>query len=152
VSADGKLTMKQRKLVQGVAVGKTQKQAAIDAGYSPKTAQSIASQELNKANVIVALTDLMDNMGLSDAALLIKHRELLNAQKQISGVKDKSGDPMAADAGSLEFVEVPDYPVQAKALEMAYKLKGKFVEKQEVKHSGEIISKIERTIVRPPAA
>lgn len=131
-----KLTVKQRKLVQGIVEGKTQGQAAIDAGYSELGAQSRASQEIKKDNVRVALTDLMDNMGLSDAHLLMKHRELLEAQKQISGVKDKGGNPQDADAGSLEFVEVPDYPVQAKALEMAYKLKGAFIDRKEISGPG----------------
>lgn len=120
-----KLTDKQRKLIKGVAEGKTQKQAAIDAGYSPKCADEIASQQLNKDSVKASLQDLMEHMGLSDGALLIKHRELLNAQKQLSGVKD-------ANSGSVEFIEVPDHAVQCKALEIAYKLKGAFVEKKEV--------------------
>lgn len=125
------LTTKQRKLIKGIAEGKTQKKAAIDAGYSEKSAESIASQELNKTQVKATLQDLMEHMGLSDGALLVKHKELLNAQKQLSGVKD-------ANDGSIEFVEVPDHQVQAKALEMAYKLKGAFVEKIDATVKGEI--------------
>lgn len=121
---EAKLTVKQRKLVNGVAEGKTQKQAAIDAGYSEKCAKEIASQELNKPSLKATLQDLMEHMGLSDGALLIKHRELLNAQKQLSGVRE-------AGSESVEFVEVPDHVVQCKALEMAYKLKGAFTEKIE---------------------
>ena len=119
------LTSKQKKLVQGIVEGKTQKQSAIDAGYSEKCASEIASQQLNKDSVKATLADLMEHMGLSDGALLVKHRELLNAQKQISGVRD-------ADGGSVDFIEVPDHAVQSKALEMAYKLKGAFVEKREI--------------------
>lgn len=120
-----KLTTKQRKLIKGVVEGKTQKQAAKEAGLN----EQYASDILKKPEVRATIQDLMEHMGLSDGALLIKHRELLNAQKNISGVKDKGGNPMEADSGSLEFVEVPDYPVQCKALEMAYKLKGAFVDK-----------------------
>lgn len=124
-----KLTTKQRKLIKGVIEGKTQKQAAIDAGYSEGSAETTASKTLAKEQVKASIQDLMEHMGLSDGALLIKHRELLEAQKQISGVKDRGGNPKEADGGSLEFVDVPDYQIQAKALEMAYKLKGAFVDK-----------------------
>lgn len=116
-----KLSLKQKKLVKEVISGKTQKEAAKSVGYS----KTYASELLNKPELSVSIRDLMSHMGLSDGHLLIKHRELLNAQKQLSGVKD-------ANSGSLEFVEVPDHVVQAKALEMAYKLKGAFVEKKEI--------------------
>ena len=138
VDKPAKLTTKQRKLIKGVVEGKTQKQAAIDAGYSEKSAETIASQQLAKEQVKATIQDLMEHMGLSDGALLVKHRELLEAQKQISGVQSKGGNPRDADGGSLEFVDVPDYQIQAKALEMAYKLKGAFTDKAEIKHSGAI--------------
>ena len=122
-----KLTTKQRKLIKGKAEGKTTRRASKDAGLN----EQYACDLLKKPEIKATIQDLMEHMGLSDGALLIKHRELLNAQKQISGVKD-------ANSGSLEFVEVPDYQVQVKAMELAYKLKGAFTDKTEIKHSGAI--------------
>jgi hypothetical protein len=112
-----KLNLKQKKLIKEIVGGKTQKAAAKTVGYS----ETYASEILKKPEVVVTIQDLMSSMGLSDGALLIKHKELLNAQKQISGVRD-------SDSGSIEFIEVPDHQVQFKALEAAYKLKGAFSE------------------------
>ena len=112
------LTVKQKKLIKGVAEGKTQKQAAIDAGYSPKCADEIASQQLNKDSVKQTLQQLMEKMGLSDDELLVKHKELLNAKRQVSD--------------GTKLVDLPDYQTQIRALDSAYKLKGAYVEKREV--------------------
>lgn len=117
------LTQKQRKLVKGMVAGKPQGEAAKAAGLN----ESYASQVLKTPKLKLAIADLMDKVGLSDDKLLEKHKQLLEAQKVVSAVGGKD-----AGAGSVDFIEVPDHPVQAKALEMAYKLKGKFVEKQEV--------------------
>ena len=135
-----KLTIKQKKLVKGIVAGKTQRQAAKEAGLN----ESYASNILKEPHIVLKIQDLMEGMGLSDAVLLIKHRELLNAQKQISGVKD-------ADGGSVEFIEVPDYQTQIKALESAYKLKGAYVEKKEITGPGgtNLFTNIQINLVKP---
>lgn len=104
------ITPRKRKLIKGIVDGKTQRQSAIDAGYSPKSAESQASQILKDPKVQQSLQDMMDEAGLSNDILLSKHVELLHAKRG----------------------EVPDYQTQTKALEMALKLKGAFVEKKEV--------------------
>lgn len=118
------MTIKKKKLIQGVVEGKSQKQAAIDAGYSPKSAESQASQILQEPKVKQSLIELMDEMGLSDSVLLAKHKELLNATR-------------TTDNG-----DIPEYQIQAKALEMGYKLKSAFVEKSDVNVSGGLTIKI----------
>jgi hypothetical protein len=60
----------------------------------------------------------MAEHGLDNKSLLKKHRELLNATRTII-----SGDTA---------IESPDYTIQSKALEMAFKLQGAFTEKHEV--------------------
>lgn len=62
---------------------------------------------------------------LPDKKLITKHEELLEATKQISvrGGKD-------ANAETDDFIEVPDYQVQAKVLELGYKVKGKLSNNQ----------------------
>lgn len=101
-----KLTTRQKKLVKGIVSGQTQKQAAISAGFS----ESYASQVLNVPKVKETLAEMMDKAGLSDDVLLAKHVELLNAK----------------------YDDRPDHTTQKGALEMAYKLKGAFVEKREI--------------------
>jgi hypothetical protein len=120
------LTIKQKKLVKGVVAGKTQKQAAIDAGYSPKHAESAASHELNKAQVKATLQSLMAKHGLDDASLLKVHADMIQATKVVSAVGGKD-----ADSKTMDFIDVPDWQARGKGLEMAYKLAGAFVEKKE---------------------
>lgn len=121
------LTTKQRKLIKGIAEGKTQKKAAIDAGYSAKSAESIASQELNKTTVKATLLELMEKHGLDDESLLRTHAEMIQATKVVSAIGGKD-----AGAGSVDFIDVPDWQARGKGLEMAYKITGKFIEKKEV--------------------
>jgi len=104
------ITPRKRKLLKGIVDGKTQRQAAIDAGYSPKTADSQASQILKDVKVSASLQDMMDAAGLSNETLLAKHVELLHAKRD----------------------DAPDYQVQFKALEACYKLKSAFVERKEI--------------------
>ena len=115
VKKPAKLTTKQRKLIKGVAEGKTQKQAAIDAGYSPNSAESIASQELNKTTVKATLLELMEVHGLDDASLLKVHSEMIQATR---------GEE-----------EAPDWQARGKGIEMAYRLKGAFTENVKIEVS-----------------
>lgn len=56
-----KLTAKQKKFVKAVASGKSGTEAAIKAGYSKKTAYSIANQNLKKLEVKEALEKEIDS-------------------------------------------------------------------------------------------
>jgi hypothetical protein len=122
-----KLTGKQRKLVQGIAQGKSQRQAAKAAGMD----STYASKVLKKPQVSATLQELMEKSGLGNSVLLSKHRELLNASRTVSAISGKD-----ANAGTVDFIEVPDSPVQVKALDLAYKLRGAYIDKLEI--SGEI--------------
>jgi phage terminase small subunit len=63
--AKPKLTVKEAKLVKGVASGKPKYIAAIDAGYSPKSAPQIADETLKKPNVQEALQAELIRQGIS---------------------------------------------------------------------------------------
>jgi hypothetical protein len=76
---------------------------------------------LRNDKVKKSIHELMARSGLSDDRLLEKHRELLNAQKIISVACSKEGEN-----ATIEYTEVPDYAVQVRALEMAYRLQGAF--------------------------
>lgn len=56
-----KLTVKQKKFVKAVASGKSATQAAIKAGYSKKTAYSIANENLKKPEIKQALEKEVDS-------------------------------------------------------------------------------------------
>ena len=81
------------------------------------SAKSIGGENLTKLD----FADLMDEKGLTDEKLVGKLSELLEAQKTVSAVSGKD-----ANAGTVDFVDVPDSPVQLKALEISLKLKDKF--------------------------
>ena len=49
------LTERQKKFAIGVAQGKTYTQAALDAGYSEKTAASTGSENMKKTNILEAV-------------------------------------------------------------------------------------------------
>lgn len=55
-----KLTARQRRFAEGVARGKTYTQAAIDAGYSEKTAGSTGSENMTKPNIKQAVEEIQE--------------------------------------------------------------------------------------------
>ena len=54
------LTKKQREFAKGVASGKTYTQAAIEAGYSKKTAASTGSENMKKNKVLEAIDNYQE--------------------------------------------------------------------------------------------
>lgn len=109
-----RLTAKQRGLIKGIAAGKTNRQAALDAGYgggvNPESASAQASQALNKPNVMSALEAALDRAG----ATLEKSAEVIaKAHAAEKTVVTKLGD----------VVEIgPDHATRLRAAE----LNGKF--------------------------
>jgi hypothetical protein len=79
---------------------------------------------VKKGQVLEALGELMERSGLGDMTLLTKHAELLEATKVVSTVVWKD-----AGTGTVKFIDVPDWKARAKALDLAYRLKG-FYKKQ----------------------
>lgn len=121
-----KSEIRRKKLIRGIVAGKTQLQAAIDAGYAKKQAGSQASQILKKPQVKSQLYAALDRAGLSDSTLAKKILEWINAQKTVSAIAGTD-----AGAGTVDFVDVPDYTTQVKAGEMICKMRGHFAEKIE---------------------
>ena len=133
------LTPRERKLIKGVAAGKSIKAAAIEAGYSPRTGRESGSRALRNVTVKTELEKLMDKVGLSDSKVLQAHADLIGANKTVSivPVKPKQGEQgetegRDASASSVEFVDVPDWMARAKGIDMAHKIKGRYIEKKEI--------------------
>lgn len=114
------LTVREQRLVKGVVQGKSKRQAAIDAGYSPKSANAIAHEALRKPTVQAAFQRALKKAGITEDKLAQVMREGLDAQKVISAVV------VGADANekTQDFIDVPDHPTRHKFLETAIKVKG----------------------------
>jgi len=102
-------TQRQRQAAKNVVEnGGIVSRAMIDANYSPKTAKNPEKLTNSKG-----WQELMSKH-LPDSALAKKHRELLNKREYITI------DGESEDVG-------PETQAVSKALDMAYKLKGKYV-------------------------
>jgi len=98
------LTIKQRKLIAGVASGLPQRSAAIQAGYSEKSAHAIAHETLKKPDVLRSLDEIMQANGITDSYIANKLIELAEAET--------NGNP--------------HWPARARALDMMLKVKGSY--------------------------
>lgn len=131
------LNPQRRKLIKGIAEGKTGKQAAIEAGYSPRSAECLASRIVKEPAVKSALEKLMDRVGLSDSKVFKAHADLIAANKTVSIIPAKGEtEGRDATASSVEFVDVPDWQARAKGIDMAHKIKGRYVERREISGPG----------------
>lgn len=75
------LTVKQTKLVKGIAEGKTKRQAGIDAGYSgtPETVSVSVNEALKNPNVQEALQDEMARQGITLEKIIAPVKQALEA-------------------------------------------------------------------------
>jgi hypothetical protein len=110
-----KLTVKEIKLVDGIVRGKTKRQAAIDAGYTGKTIETIgvtASQVLRKPNVQELLAQAFERHGITIDAATKPIADGLKAEKEQF---DKDGETVGTS---------PDHSIRLKASGMAFNLMG----------------------------
>lgn len=112
------ITVKQRKLIIGVASGKTGRQAAKDAGYtgSPETLSVTASQELKNPNVVRAMDAALDKAGAS----LDKSAQVIAAAHKATTVK-VFNDP---ERGITYATPLVDHNTRMKAAELNMKARG----------------------------
>ena len=95
-----KLTSKQALFAKHYAAGKSWKQAAVLAGYSEKTADVIASENLTKPNVLEKIELILDKAGLSDEALAHRLQQAIDAGL---GEKAKNADSLKGIRMALEL-------------------------------------------------
>jgi len=96
------LTIKQDLFVKNILSGKSGKLSAITAGYSERSAESIASENLRKPKVLKKIKHILDEAGLSDEKLA---EYLSNSIKSGVGKSPKNSDAL-------------------KGVRLAYELKG----------------------------
>lgn len=103
-------------------VGKPVGKAMLDAGYTKTMAKN--PDHLTKSK---GWKELMEQY-LPDSKLLQVHSDGLDATRVISAVNTNK----EATGGTTDFIEVPDHAVRAKYLELGYKVKNKFEDKNQL--------------------
>lgn len=125
--------IRRRKIIRALAEGKTNKQAGIEAGLSPKTAPAQVTAILKEPETQSTFQELLKEV-IPDDLQTSKYLECLNATKCISAMVVAPGGEGMKDANSMtkDFVEVPDYPTRLRANDSISKLKGHLIERSEV--------------------
>lgn len=129
-----KRTLRERKFIKAYIENSgnaTEAYLAVNPKIKRENASVYGMRMLEK--VSISVTELLESMGTTDFKLNQKLNEGLEATKVISVIpippeKDKPSTGDLPDAGSknIEFVDVPDFNVRVKYLDMAYKLKDKY--------------------------
>jgi hypothetical protein len=115
--------VKQKRYIKERAKGKSIRKAAKAADVPFATAARAESDPAIKS----AMTRALESVGCTDKKIATTVLEALDANKTVSAVSGKD-----AGAGSVDFVDVPDFPSRLKAAELAGKFRGDFVEKHQV--------------------
>jgi len=126
---------RRKTIINALLDGKSTLQAGIEAGLSPKTADTQVSQILNNPKTQSTLLEAMERRGMGDDYLAEHHRMLIEGTKVISAnIIVPGGGTDLKDAGSMtkDFIEVPDFQAKAKGLDMFYRLLGLYKDKQEI--------------------
>ena len=107
------LSVRQRKFAKGLLEGKTQKQAALDAGAPPASAETWASKEVRNPKFQSEFHRILDRQGLSEERLAEVHAQNLQATKTL----------VASHEGKItDQLEVPDYGVRQRAVDSGWDL------------------------------
>jgi len=129
------LSSRQNAFLKAYAKGKTLKQAAIEAGYSKKNADQSGYQALKAIKVRAA--DLMDDIGLTDRALIENYLvPLLNAKETKFFNEGK------------RRINVPALGIRHTALDTAFKLRGSYAQRKEAEQFGNTVVIVD--MPRPP--
>lgn len=116
------LTMRERKLIAGIVAGLTVSAAARRAGYSTNTIDDRIHEIVGRSRVRLAIDQILEGQGISDERLAKALSAGLEATKLIPG--GHSGGP-----DGQSYMQVPDYNMRQKYLEILLKLKGYLVNK-----------------------
>jgi phage terminase small subunit len=112
------LTVRQRRFAAELAQGKTQRQAALDAGSTPGGADDFAQRTLKNPQFQESFAQLLDRMGLSDQRLAEIHAENLQATKVVAVGRNMQG-------AITEVLEKPDFSTRQRAVKDAWVLRGR---------------------------
>ena len=94
------LSMREELFAQGLLEGKTQELAARDAGYSPASARTIASEKMRSLSFRDRLQAHALAQGIGVEFALGKLQELVNADTLVLGGKDKDREYWVQDGAT----------------------------------------------------
>ena len=109
---DRPLQPRELRLIDGVASGLNQTEAAIQAGYPPRSARFEASRAMSRPEMREELARLMETKGLGTGPLLEKSKQLLDSEKF----------GLTADGRVVSLG--PDAMTQQKTLDMLFRAGG----------------------------
>ena len=129
-----KRTLRERKFIKAYIENSgnaTQAYMIINPEIKKESARELGYRMLTKVDI--SMNEIMELMGTTDAYLNEILNEGLKATKVVSVIPIKpkeaqpsTGDLPDANSKNIEFVDVEDFAVRHKYLEMAYKLKNKY--------------------------
>ena len=123
-----KLNLRERKFMKNLSLGMTQREAAIKAGYSKKSADSIASQKIKEIKVAGSFCEILDKHGVTDDAIASVISEGIKAKRHV----------MVGD----DVKELPDWIARHKFSDSALKVKGHLRDKVDVNLKGNVTIEI----------
>ena len=94
------LTMREERFAQGLLEGKTQRESAVIAGYSPASAETIASEKMRSLSFRQNLQAHALAQGIGVEFALGKLQELVNADTLVLGGKDKDREYWVQDGAT----------------------------------------------------
>lgn len=115
------LTIRQHKFVRGYLEGKPMVRAATEAGYAPSTAARGAAELMRSPKVRSAIHQALEDADVTGDHLASVLREGLDATKIITSIED----------GVAASLEVEDWAVRHRYLELACKLLGAFSDNED---------------------
>jgi hypothetical protein len=133
------LPSRQHAFLRAYAKGKTLKQAAIEAGYSKKNADQSGYQALKAIKGRAA--DLMDEIGLTDRALIQNYLVPLLEAKETKFVHDR---------GRLKEKTVQALTIRHAALDTAFKLRSSYAPRDPAEAAQFGVKVIVVDMPRPP--
>ena len=129
-----KRTLRERKFIDAYIESSgnaTEAYLAIKPETKRRNAREYGYRMLRKVDISVS--EFLEKAGVTDIHLSQKLKEGLDATRVISVIpippkeaKPGTGDLPDANSKNIEFIDVPDFNVRVKYLDMAYKLKDKF--------------------------
>jgi len=142
-----KRSLRQRKFIKAYidnGGNATKAYMEMNPKYKGKWARKLGSRMWTKLDI--SFDELIELTGITDLSLNKKLNEGLDANKTISVIpispkknQENSTNLPDADSKNIEFVEVPDYGIRFRYLDMAYKIKDKYPsEKHDVTMKGEL--------------
>ena len=136
------LTVQQDDFARGVAKGMSQTEAAIRAGYSPKTAESIGSR-LSRNVKVAALIESLRNKVAQKAEVDLAY--VIGGLKEISDY-GRSKVPIVTADGDVVGERVADASAANRALELLGKHLGAFIDRSQIELSDGTRRHIERIV------